>query len=226
MPVVREKFFVHIIESPSPEDLLDGQTEGVMLSAFLKLTGIPFLYNLVVDRERLLEALQNRITEGVEQFGAKPLIHISAHGGEDGIQLTGQREARACLPWSDLGRMLGPINRDFDGVTLCLSCCGGAHAKQMAEMLSANRLPMAWVVGTTKKPHYDDAALAFAVFYYLFRRGRPMDQIIKAMNTVSKEGGFAVHDAKKVQKEYSDAYWRRKIAKWKREHPQRPKSLG
>lgn len=199
------KFFVHIIESPAPEDLLEGRTEGKMLGSFLELTDIPFLYNLVVDEIRLKEALTTRISNGVEQFhGVKPIIHISSHGVEGGIQLTDQREKGEFIPWSELGEMLMPINGQFDGgIGICMSCCGGADAKSMAEVMSAKKIPMVWVIGPTKNLSWSEGALAFAVFYHRFQQGSGTDELIKAMNSTTGNGSFIFHHARKIQQTYA-----------------------
>lgn len=42
--------FVHIIESPSANDILEERTEGKALGEFLRLAKIPYCYNLVLLR--------------------------------------------------------------------------------------------------------------------------------------------------------------------------------
>jgi hypothetical protein len=224
---MQNKFYVHIIESPAPEDLLEGRTEGKMLGSFLELTGIPFLYNLAVDKKRLKEALTARISNGVQQFdAAKPIIHISSHGDEEGIQLTSQREEGETIPWLDLGDMLLPINRQFDGIWVCMSCCGGGHAKNMAEVINAKRIPMAWVIGPTENLSWSEGALAFAVFYHRFQQGAERDELLEAMNATTGNGSFIIHHAPKVQRDYIRSVRRKQVDEWLQRHPVRRPLAG
>lgn len=198
-------FYVHIIESPSPEDLLGGRTEGNTLCSFLTLAGIPHQYNLVVDREQLNSALTTRIRDAYGQLKVKPIIHISAHGGLNGIQLTDHRNTHGLLTWPELSNYLAPINKAFEGVGVCLSSCGGTHGKRMAEVILADQVPMGWLVGTAQSLNYCDAALAFVVFYRQFQRGVPEDELIAAMRAASGIADFNLDYGHVVQKAYSAA---------------------
>src|SRR5216684_7468869 len=64
------------------------------------------------------------------------VIHISAHGNNEGFALTsGQR-----IFWGQLAGLLRPINRAFAGrLILAMSTCEGLHAAAMA--LSDGDLP-------------------------------------------------------------------------------------
>ena len=80
--------FVHIIKSPSSIDLLDGRTEGRVLSEALHLTEIPHWYSLAADRTMLLEALGPRLAAAWHQWRRFPILHLSMHGDAQGIALT------------------------------------------------------------------------------------------------------------------------------------------
>jgi hypothetical protein len=55
--------FVHIVESPSPADLLDSRTEGKVLSEALDLAGIKRFYNLATNEEMFKKAIWDRLIE-------------------------------------------------------------------------------------------------------------------------------------------------------------------
>jgi len=197
-------FYVHIVESPSPDDLLDGRTEGNTLCSFLELAEIPCQYNLVVDEDYLQVALSMRVLNAVKRFDLPPIIHIAAHGNENGIQLTNQCASKTILPWDRLrghltllGQLLNPK------IGLCMSSCGGAHGKKMAAVMRPEEIPMAWIVGTSMKVNYADAALAFAVFYRGLRRGDSESELIKAMRAASGVGDFNIDYGHVVQQQYS-----------------------
>ena len=59
--------FVHVIESPSPADLLDGRTEGRVLWEALRLADIAQTYSLATNRETLELALTTRLTAAWKQ---------------------------------------------------------------------------------------------------------------------------------------------------------------
>ena len=91
-------FYVHIVESPSPAELRDLRTEGQALCSVLAVAGIPYSYSLVVDLDQFHIAMTNEVDEAIDEFRKPPILHLSAHGSERGIQLTNQED----LLWSDL----------------------------------------------------------------------------------------------------------------------------
>ena len=197
-------FFVHIIESPSPADLLNGLTEGRMLCNFLEIARIPCLYNLAVDLTQFNEAMTNQVRLGVEWFQVPPILHISAHGDENGIQLTHQYEAGELLAWAELAKLIKPISQDLSfRVGVCMSTCGGAHGRKMAQVLRTEDIPMAWIVGTATSVSISDAALAFAVFYRGLQRGSSLNDLVVAMRVASGVSDFNVDFGHLVQQQYA-----------------------
>ncbi len=201
MPV--REFYVHIVESPSPSDLLDGRTEGNTLKSFLELAGIPCQYNLAVDQPRFTESLTDRVNEAIDRLKLPPVLHFSCHGNENGIQLTSQRDANQIINWKELASLIKPINDEVGGVGVCMSSCGGSHGKKMAQVLAGEQVPIGWIVGTSKNLNYADGAIAFATFYRGFQKGLSEDQLIAAIRAASGFDDFSMNYGHVVQNEYS-----------------------
>ena len=196
-------FYVHIVESPSPADLLDGRTEGRVLCSFLDVAGIPYLYNLAVDANQFSVAMTDRILQGGELFGLPPILHISCHGAETGIQLTDQREAGVLIPWSDLATYLRPIHQFTNGLGVCMSSCHGGQGRQMAQVLKPEEIPFSWIVGAGDNIDLRDVALAYAVFYRCFQRGN-LETVIDAMHGAAGGGGFQIAFGQFTQQQYRE----------------------
>lgn len=197
-------FYVHIIESPSPENLLDGYTEGRMLCSFLELAQIPCVYNLAVDCTQFNEAMTTRLVQGVEFYNLQPILHFSTHGNQNGIQLTHQREAGEVLAWNDLANSIKPINQAMGGgLGVCMSTCGGSHGRKMAEVVRKDDVPMGWIVGSSASVSFCDAALAFCTFYRGLQRGAGFDVLIPAVRVASGISDFAVDFGHLIQEQYA-----------------------
>jgi len=201
-------FYVHIIESPSPEELLNGITEGRALCSFLDIAGIPYLYNLAVNPTQFRVAMTDRVELGVSEFELPPILHFSTHGGEEGIQLTTQREFDQVLEWGKLAQYIRPIHQIIGDIGVCMSCCGGANGIKMAQVIRSQDVPFAWIIGTSTEIDLRDAALAFAVFYRRFHCGDYVDEreLLKAMQVASGVPDFNLWSGQLTQKEFSKAW--------------------
>jgi hypothetical protein len=198
-------FFVHIVESPSPSDLLDGFTEGRMLCSFLELAQIPCIYNLAVDRTQFNESLSTRMDHGIERFQMEPILHLSMHGNHDGIQLTHQRVAGELITWKELADAIKPVNHSVGGgLGICMSSCGGWHGRQMAQVFQAEDVPMGWIVGSSSTVNLCDVALAFCVFYRGLQRGDSIDLLIPAVKAASGITDFDLALGHVVHQQYRD----------------------
>lgn len=202
------EFYVHIIESPSPSDLFDGRTEGRMLSEFLCLSEIPYRYNLVVDSGHFEAALVGQVMQSVQELQRLPIIHISAHGCENGIQLTNQRESGQIIAWDQLRKSFNTLRGMFEDLPLglCMSSCNGSAARKMAQVVKVSDIPVNWIVGTSQTVHYADAAIAFATFYRAMQRGDEDQSLIDAMRAASGVPDFGVEFGHDLQKNYSSRH--------------------
>ena len=116
-----------------PARALEGRVpigEGDVLVDALRLAGIPAVSRLVVSGSALEAAFVVGMRETMEEYSDHvPIVHISAHGSDDGIGLTDG----TLVSWRNLREMLKPINAALDGnLLLCMSACHGAAACRMA----------------------------------------------------------------------------------------------
>lgn len=198
------KAFVHFIESPRPDDILDGRTEGRALVESLQLASITVEYNLAVTGSAFRSCLDQRLVvawkKHVDQL-LKPIIHLSCHGNRDGISLTDGE----FIAWPDLRPLLLPaLNAMNGGLLLCMSSCGGAYAGTMAMDEDSNK-PFWNLVGPQDSVSWPDAAVGFASFYHLFFKEVPISDCVKGMNTASGTGAFSVFSGQYLRDGWMEA---------------------
>jgi hypothetical protein len=201
-PEKRLKFFVYIIESPSPVDLYHRRYESDLLAQAVRLDGIPCVCRIAVSKEALEAALKIGLPEEMKAMpGLLPVIHISAHGDDKGIQLT----STEIVQWGDLGELLRPINKALNGSLLvCMSCCKGFAGVRMAMIPAGRELPFFAIVGHPGSPTWSDTAVAFASFYHLVAKGEPVTAAADAMAVAAGTEKFFVETAPNVQKSFQD----------------------
>ena len=101
------KFFVYIVESPSAPDIYHGRSEGYLVSNAVRLDGIPSVTRTAINAEAFEAALRLGLPEAMKLHpDLTPVLHLSAHGSTDGIQLS----SGETLSWQDLKALLVPIN--------------------------------------------------------------------------------------------------------------------
>jgi hypothetical protein len=178
--------FVYVIESPAGRDLLDGRTEGRVLTEALRLATIPHWYSLASDKEMFVEALGLRLGEAWKYHQKPPILHLSMHGSADGLSLT----CGEFLSWHDLRGLLLPLLRAMQGgLLVCMSSCFGSAGCRMA--MYADNEPHFWaLVGNTASPTWADAAIAYASFYHLFFKGFDIKLCVDSMKVASGDHRF------------------------------------
>lgn len=199
-PEKRVQFFVYIIESPSPADMYHNRFEGDMLKKALSLDKIASTHRIAVNKEAFEAAIKiGLIDEQMKVYSNLiPIIHISAHGSKDGIQLTDGQ----VITWSELKNLLLPVNRALNGtLMLCMSSCEGFHACRMA-MSSEEELPFFAVVGNKGRPAWSDTAVAYAAFYHLIKKGCYVTDAVKAMREASGDDNFQEIRAQEARKAF------------------------
>lgn len=207
MPVMNDRFFVHVVESPSSEDLLDGRTEGRVLLEALGLSGVPATYNLVTSRSTLNEALGKRLADAMGLWRRFPILHFSLHGNADGVALTD----REFIPWHDLREELLPINQATrGGLIVCLSSCFGASGCRMA-MYENQPLPFLALVGHPESALLSDAAVGFVAFYHRLRKGASVFDAAEAMKIASGDQSFGVRTGTAIQEDYTSYLTRQRL---------------
>jgi hypothetical protein len=178
--------FVYIIESPAPADLLDGRTEGRVLSEALRLNGIAYEYSLAADMVTLVQALGDRLAQTWLKHKQPPILHLSMHGNAEGVVLTNGH----FLSWQDLRNQLLPLLRAMpNALLICMSSCFGYSGCRIAMYHDSE--PHFWaLVGHADTVDWTDAAVAYVTFYHLFFKGRSVPDCVDAMKVASGDARF------------------------------------
>jgi hypothetical protein len=179
--------FIHTIESPSSQDLLENRFEGTSLMAGFQLSNIAYSYNLVTDRKTFYNAFGYRLNNAYEEYYPKvPIFHLSMHGNESCIALTNGE----CITWNELYTILSPINQNMNGnLLLCMSSCSGIYSFNMNYSQNID-LPILAFVGSDISIPWSDAAIAYATFYHLLFKGTSLQQCVEAMRIASGNNNF------------------------------------
>lgn len=201
-PAIKERFFtVYIIESPSAGDLFHKKSEGEILERTLKMGGIPSEYKIVANANYLNVAITTGLIQYLENKKAlPPAVHISAHGNQDGFELT----SGELIEWEKLKEILKPINQALSGnLLLCMSSCEGFSAIKTA-MNEEDGLPFFEVVGPSGEPYWSDSAIAFAAFYHHLAKGSSISDAVQAMRHASGYQGFAAVRGETAKRIFSE----------------------
>jgi hypothetical protein len=189
----RLKFFVYVIESPSSVDLYHRRGEGDVLRQAINLNQIPCVLRLAINLEAFQASLGIGLTEAMAAIpNAIPILHISAHGFSEGIQLS----SGEIIEWRQLREMLIPINRALEGcLVVCMSTCEGYSGSRMAMVIDSEEHPFFAIIGNGSKPTWPETAVGFATFYHLVANGRRIVESVEAMRVASGNDTFFVTTA-------------------------------
>ena len=199
-PEERLKFFVFVIESPSPVDLYHRRSEGEIIQQAVNLNQIPCIVRTAVNAEAFEASLKIGLKEEMDAFpGLVPILHISAHGSTDGIQLSSGQ----VLDWQALKGLLQPINKALsNSLLVCLSCCEGYAGIRMAMNLDNVDHPFYAIVANGSKPLWADTAVAYSSFYHLLAKGEYITDAVNAMRVASGNNYFWVQTAEGARQTY------------------------
>lgn len=196
-------FFVYIVESPSAPDLYHGRSEGALVANALGLDQIPCVSRTAINREAFEAALQIGLPEAMKQFeGRYPVLHLSAHGAAEGIQLS----SGDVIGWPELRELLVPINESLGGaLLLCLSACKGYSACQMVMQHQDDAKHSYFaMVGNFGQPTWSDTAVSYLAFYHLLAKGRTIPEGVNAMNAASGHESWTAESAEETRQSYID----------------------
>lgn len=196
-------FKVYIIESPADIDLFENRTEGKALSNVLEISEIPYEYLLVTSEktfELAFKSIKDDILELQEEYlFVWPIIHVSCHGNDSGIGLTDN----SYLKWNVLYQMLTEVNLCFEEdpsspIFLSMSSCFGLHA--IKTDWDSESSPFAFVLGHEKEILWEDALIAFSVFYHNFVNKKKSSDIALACmnNSINAPGYFKLFNSKDI----------------------------
>ncbi len=193
------KGFVHIIESPSDADLLDGRTEGKALGEALALAEISYCYNLVSTTQSLTTALGDKLAEAVNKYEMPPILHLSLHGNNEGIALTDG----TFITWEDLIKLLTPLVTAVNGgLLICMSSCFGSSGCRMA--MHAEQDPPFWaLIGHTGEADWSDSAVGYITFYHQFFKGRSVSDCLEIMRIASGDSNFMVWSGQYLKEDWA-----------------------
>jgi hypothetical protein len=196
------KFFVYVVESPSAPDLYHGRSEGALVTRALELNSIPSVSRTAIDPEAFVAALKIGFPEVMKQFpGLVPILHLSAHGGTNGIRLSNGSD----VGWEALQALIEPINRSLgNGLLLCMSACEGYHACQMAMRTDDESQPYWGMVGHYGKPTWSDTAVAYSAFYHLLSKGFVFEDAVDGMRAACGDDGWVFETAEHLKQAFLD----------------------
>ena len=192
-----KRFYLHvfIIESPLADDFLTKRYEGELLHKFLTWRGIKSHHYFAIDKNSFQQAIGNLVREALgEEFKriglsildnkpipiVLPIIHISAHGNEEGIGLTNGE----LVTWKELGNLLSPLNKAFQGIILSISACEGWSAIKM--LFESKDLPFNVLISNKGKPTWEQTLIGFTIIYH--RLKEELD-FLKAINAAKEATG-------------------------------------
>jgi hypothetical protein len=206
---VRER--VYIIESPDPNDLLDGRMEGKAMASALGLANVAHQYFLAVNAETVTECFE-RIEEDIKgasidsEFTVIPTIHLSAHGSPEGVELTNGEQ----LDWETLRQELLDLAQEcgltsstgLTYVSLSMSSCHGAEASRMFDLGAP--YPCTGIVAPSETISWSEALTGFVAFYHLcHEKELQVPDAVKGMNAASGTKLFRFYLPKDLQQRRS-----------------------
>jgi len=184
---------IYIIEFPSADDIRNNRKEGDALYHALKLSEIDVSYQLAINKEALKSALNDVVVDFFKKKGkhtAMPYIHISAHGDEDGIELSDGTYFDWCEfeeVVKDINKKIGNVMLGFNNtsnvsrITLCFSTCKGYHSFKIHS--DGTRCPFQATVGPSADIEWADSLTAFITFYHqCIYKGNSTAEAVGIMN--------------------------------------------
>ena len=199
-PEQRIQFFVFVIESPSAVDLYHRRSEGEIIRQAVELNGIKCVVKTAISLQAFNACLKVGLVEEMSsRHGFMPLLHISAHGSNDGIQLSDGYT----MPWDELREHLRPVNEALDGsLVVCMSSCEGYAGIRMAMTNDESPLPFFALIGCSEKPTWGETAVAYATLYHQLWRGEHVSDAVNAMCVASGNHMFFLQHAENSRKGY------------------------
>ncbi len=194
------RFFVYIVESPSAVDIYHKRSESDLLKQAINLNQILCIDRVAISTEAFVAAIRVGLYEEMKNFpGLIPVLHISAHGFSEGIQLS----SGEVIKWAFLRELLKPVNTALKGnLLVCMSSCEGYSGSRMAMVTDDSEYPFFAIVGNCQKPTWSETAIAFATFYHLIAKGRFIIDAVEAMKVASGNELFYITTAEESRQGY------------------------
>ena len=196
----RVKFFVFVIESPSAPDLYHRVSEGEVIKNALALNSIHCVVKTAISIEAFNACLKIGIANEMELNPQHiPILHISAHGNAEGIQLSDGY----MMSWAELKEHLRPLNAALNNfLIVCMSSCEGYAGVRMAMHNDQTDLSHFALIGSAAKPTWGETAVGYATFYHQLSRGEYIHDAVEAMKIASGNKTFFLEHAANTQKSF------------------------
>ncbi len=193
-------FFVFVIESPSASDLYHRRSEGDVIKQAVALNGIHCVVKTAISLEAFNACLKLGIVEEMQAHkGFLPLLHISAHGNQDGIQLSDGH----MMQWQELKELLKPLNKALGGsLVVCMSSCEGYAGIKMAMDTDETEAPYLALIGCNAKPTWGETTIGFATLYHQLSTGRHISDASHAMRVASGNDRFFLEHAENTRQNF------------------------
>jgi hypothetical protein len=189
------RLILHIIESPSPNDIFDARTEGSVLRESLRVAGIAAQYNIAVNIAKFHDALDLCIQSQADEPDTLLVLHLSMHGNESGVELTDG----SFLYWQQMSDVLRHVAQGK--LLLCMSSCFGFSGCRMA-LDDGGVYPFLGIIGHRGKANLSDLAVGYAAFYHRLFMGSLIPTAVEAMRKASGDDRFSFISAKEVREIY------------------------
>lgn len=148
---------VFIIESSYPEDFYGQKLDGIAAQGILNILGIKNQLRFVLDREHfdkaVVEAKASHCT----------VIHLSCHGGEDGIALADNYQPT----WDEFAEFFQKRKWSPEALVMS-SCCGATSGIRRA--FSAKSQKPGIIFGSSDERSHGEYTVAWAILYRRFKK--------------------------------------------------------
>jgi hypothetical protein len=149
---------VFIIESNYPKDFYAGRLDGVITAQLLGLLGATTKLKYALDLVHFKKSIKEASRGGYD------VLHISCHGGDDGIALSNNEQ----LDWTQFAACLQEHGSCPKALVMS-SCCGASTGVGTA--FSRVTVKPNIIFGSTDERSFDEYAVAWAILYKEFRDG-------------------------------------------------------
>lgn len=148
---------VLIIESSYPNDFYRQKLDGIAAQGILNILSISNKLRFVLDREHFQKAISEAKAMNCS------LLHLSCHGGHDGIALADNDQPT----WEEFARVF-QRNQWCPKALVMSSCCGATSGIRKAFASMPKRPGI--IFGSSDERSYGEYTVAWAILYRRFKR--------------------------------------------------------
>lgn len=169
---------IYVLESLRPGDQKTGQElyDSIIFPRTRELEGCYTQYVRINDEGELRAALR-QIATNCRDANHVPFVHIEAHGGDEGIELT----SGALIPWTALIGDLTAINEAcrMNLLVMAVACKGWSLTYSL---MPSDRAPLFMLIGPPENASPDALLNATRKFYAALVEHLDMNEALEAMN--------------------------------------------